>query len=264
MAKRTIKKIGTDIRQGMVIDDLTTPVSKTDNAPSIRAILDLVYPVGSIYMSVNNISPATFLGGTWEVWGSGKTPVGVNASDTEFDTVEKSGGSKTMTISSSNLPTHTHTYDKSGANTGQNNGNTGAASGNTGAASGNTGSTTLTLSQIPSHEHDINGFNVGVTISYSGSGEKVLNVENWSYRNNTKNSFGTGANIFAVKQGGGQGHTHTLNSHTHTLNSHTHTLNNHSHTISTTSTNSGNGGFSNTATNNLQPYITCYMWKRTA
>lgn len=29
-------------------------------------ILSLVYPVGSIYMSVSNVSPATFLGGTWE------------------------------------------------------------------------------------------------------------------------------------------------------------------------------------------------------
>ena len=29
-------------------------------------LLSLVYPVGSIYMSVNNESPATFLGGTWE------------------------------------------------------------------------------------------------------------------------------------------------------------------------------------------------------
>ena len=29
-------------------------------------IINLIYPVGSIYMSVNNVSPATFLGGTWE------------------------------------------------------------------------------------------------------------------------------------------------------------------------------------------------------
>ena len=28
-------------------------------------LINLVYPVGSIYMSVNNVSPATFLGGTW-------------------------------------------------------------------------------------------------------------------------------------------------------------------------------------------------------
>lgn len=31
-----------------------------------NAILDAVYPVGSIYMSVNSVSPATVLGGTWE------------------------------------------------------------------------------------------------------------------------------------------------------------------------------------------------------
>ena len=28
-------------------------------------LLNLVYPVGSIYMSVNNVSPQSFLGGTW-------------------------------------------------------------------------------------------------------------------------------------------------------------------------------------------------------
>lgn len=44
---------------------------KTINGTSVLgsgniSILDLVYPIGSIYMSVNNVSPATFLGGTWE------------------------------------------------------------------------------------------------------------------------------------------------------------------------------------------------------
>ena len=29
-------------------------------------ILDLVYPIGSVYMSINSTSPATFIGGTWE------------------------------------------------------------------------------------------------------------------------------------------------------------------------------------------------------
>ena len=32
------------------------------------SLLDTVYPVGSIYMSVNNASPATFIGGTWVSW----------------------------------------------------------------------------------------------------------------------------------------------------------------------------------------------------
>lgn len=30
------------------------------------SLLDLVYPVGSVYMSANNVSPQTFLGGTWQ------------------------------------------------------------------------------------------------------------------------------------------------------------------------------------------------------
>ena len=31
-----------------------------------KALVDVIYPVGSIYMSANNVSPAAFLGGTWE------------------------------------------------------------------------------------------------------------------------------------------------------------------------------------------------------
>lgn len=33
---------------------------------SKTALVDLIYPVGSIYMSVNTVSPATLFGGTWE------------------------------------------------------------------------------------------------------------------------------------------------------------------------------------------------------
>ena len=60
-------------------------------------LLNLIYPVGSIYMSVNNTNPGTYLTGTtWVAWGSGRVPVGVS-SDTEFNTVEKTGGAKTHT-----------------------------------------------------------------------------------------------------------------------------------------------------------------------
>lgn len=36
------------------------------NKLNITDLISFVYPVGSIYMSVNNVSPATFMGGTWE------------------------------------------------------------------------------------------------------------------------------------------------------------------------------------------------------
>ena len=58
-------------------------------------LVDLVYPVGSIYMSTNSINPGGILGGTWEAWGAGKVPVGVDAADTDFDAAGKTGGAKT-------------------------------------------------------------------------------------------------------------------------------------------------------------------------
>ena len=59
-------------------------------------------------MSVNNVNPTSFLGGTWESWGSGKVPVGVDASDVNFNTVEKTGGEKTHVLTVSEIPSHRH------------------------------------------------------------------------------------------------------------------------------------------------------------
>lgn len=62
-----------------------------------------LYPVGSIYITVDaNFKPAAAFGGSWESFGAGRTIVGVNASDTDFATVEKTGGHK-------ELQQHTHT-----------------------------------------------------------------------------------------------------------------------------------------------------------
>lgn len=58
--------------------------------------IDQIYPIGSIYMSVNSTNPGTLFGGTWVSWGTGRVPVGIDTSQTEFSTVEKTGGSKVM------------------------------------------------------------------------------------------------------------------------------------------------------------------------
>ena len=34
--------------------------------PTMEDMVDMVYPVGSIYMSVNSTSPSVLFGGTWE------------------------------------------------------------------------------------------------------------------------------------------------------------------------------------------------------
>lgn len=53
-----------------------------------------VWPVGSIYISVVNINPSEYFGGTWEAFGIGRCLVGVDTSQSEFNSVEKTGGSK--------------------------------------------------------------------------------------------------------------------------------------------------------------------------
>lgn len=60
----------------------------------VKLNVDLFYPVGSIYLSVNSTNPSQLFGGTWEQWGKGRVPVGVDTSQEEFKTVEKLGGSK--------------------------------------------------------------------------------------------------------------------------------------------------------------------------
>lgn len=66
-----------------------------------------VYPIGSIYMSMNSTDPATSLGfGTWSAV-QGKFLVGVS-SETEFNTAGKTGGAKTVTLSTANMPSHNH------------------------------------------------------------------------------------------------------------------------------------------------------------
>lgn len=52
------------------------------------------YPVGSIYLSVVNTNPSTWFGGTWVQIAKGRTLVGVDTNDTDFNTVQKTGGSK--------------------------------------------------------------------------------------------------------------------------------------------------------------------------
>lgn len=71
---------------------------KLKTPSGIKSFLDAVYPVGSIYMSVKSTNPSTLFGGTWVAWGKGRVPVGIDTSDSDFKTVEKTGGEKTQNL----------------------------------------------------------------------------------------------------------------------------------------------------------------------
>ena len=76
--------------------------------PTLASIFNAMYPVGTIYTSVSNANPSTFFGGTWEAFGSGKTLVGVDTSDTDFSPVQKTGGEKTHQLTIAEMPSHNH------------------------------------------------------------------------------------------------------------------------------------------------------------
>jgi len=76
----------------------------------VTATIANAYPVGSIYMNATNATnPGTLLGfGTWAAFGEGRVLIGIDSSDTDFDTAEETGGSKTHTLTESQIPSHRH------------------------------------------------------------------------------------------------------------------------------------------------------------
>lgn len=75
----------------------------------LSAILSKIYPIGSIYISTNNTSPASLLGGTWEKIRD-KFLLG------ESDTISagSTGGEATHTLTVDEMPSHTHAFMSAG------------------------------------------------------------------------------------------------------------------------------------------------------
>lgn len=73
-----------------------------------KLLLEAIYPVGSIFINTTGTNPSTFLGGTWEEFGKGRVLVGQDTSQTEFDTLEETGGEKTHTLTTQEMPSHNH------------------------------------------------------------------------------------------------------------------------------------------------------------
>lgn len=209
----------------------------------------VMHPIGCILFNVSGANPSTYIGGTWIAWGSGKVPVGINVNDTDFNTVEKTGGNK-------ELQAHTHSFSAKTDNQSANH-----------------------THSIPAHSHGLNNHthSFSATTSnkelkgdftcvgyktHAGTGIVSKNYGNANSSLSSGSDFGgTGFTINAS-------HTHAVSGTTgaatgNSANSSALTSGsnsaNHTHNISGTTASSGNGN-----TKNLQPYITCYMWKRTA
>lgn len=101
-----------EVLQPLVSTNTTTiasALSKANEALSgVADIWRIIYPLGSIFLSTVNTSPAILMGGTWETFGVGKTIIGVDTTQTEFSTSGQTGGSKKVTLSIPEIPTHQH------------------------------------------------------------------------------------------------------------------------------------------------------------
>ena len=116
--------------------DATTKVATT---AFVQAALQALYPVGSIYTNAGvTTNPATLFGfGTWVAFGAGRVPVGLNPSDSLFDTLEETGGSKDASVVS-----HSHGFSGSTSSAGNHQHESGTGVQDLGAAFGRGGNAT--------------------------------------------------------------------------------------------------------------------------
>jgi microcystin-dependent protein len=194
----------------------TSSVKQTANVEFVLKNLDIlasnilksVFPVGSIYMSVSNVNPANWISNTtWAAWGSGRGPVGVNLSEAEFNTVEKTGGAKTHILTESEMPKHSHSVSLQS-------------------------STHSHSISDPGHRHPTSRQH------FLGSSDNCLAGGNEGEEPHDNNWwYSTGYSKTGITISGNGSHNHII-----------------SETLK------GNGE----SHPNLQPYITCYMFKRTS
>ncbi len=69
----------------------------------------------------NSTNPSTLLGfGTWVSFGAGRVLVGIDGSQSEFNSIGETGGSKTHTLTTSQIPSHTHSVNPPNTTTSSN------------------------------------------------------------------------------------------------------------------------------------------------
>lgn len=207
-------------------------------------IVNLIYPVGSIYMSVNEASPNTLFGGIWEQL-KDKFLLGAGDTYTAGDT----GGAASHTLTLDEMPSHSHSFTGSSVTSGgisANHTHTGT-SGNPSANHSHSG---------PNHSHTYwTALYIAREDGHATWGDGVSGGAQGAYGN-------YGMIPQQSTNGGGTGSTGTVSAwHTHTTTTGNQSQG-HTHTVT------ANGSIGNSGGGNsfgiMPPYLSVYMWKRVA
>ena len=205
--------------------------SKVDN------FLDKIYPVGSIYISTTldtTTKVGEALGGKWETYGAGRTLVGVGNNGTSTYTVGTTGGNENISLTVDNLPNHNHSIPE--------------LSGTAEAAGAHTPTGTISWKNLVGKFWNITYQEAANMGTATGIVSKVDIGDTGIY--STSVSSIPNADGFQIDA-----------SHDHTFTGTA--VGNHTHKVTTEANNTGTTG-KGTSFNIQNPYITVYMYKRTA
>lgn len=102
-------KTETDTRFNTTKEELTSLINTT-----INNTINSIYPIGSVYISLTETNPGTYLKGTWEQFGQGRTLIGVGAGNDGINTqefeVNTTGGEYKHKLVIDEIPSHNHKY----------------------------------------------------------------------------------------------------------------------------------------------------------
>lgn len=91
---------------GFKLTNMAVGTAETDSVRKSQ-LLDL-FPIGAIYLTAGNTNPGTFLGGTWAQIAQGRTLIGVGTLGTDTYTAGNLGGAARVTLSTAEMPRHSH------------------------------------------------------------------------------------------------------------------------------------------------------------
>lgn len=84
-----------------------SPISANNlnhNFDEVKIIIDLLLPIGKIELFYDNEDHSDYMGFKWERTAIGKMPIGIDSSDTDFNTIGKTGGEKEHKLTTEEIP----------------------------------------------------------------------------------------------------------------------------------------------------------------